>query len=109
MWLPSLSESNASQREQDVSAWPVVFPSVDGTLDAQRARVCVLHTGGWGLWAGFSALRYWQCRGCYSILKLVLLASHTPALVPTAWEIEVWMESRANALTGDPSSPGMGI
>lgn len=98
-----------SQHEQDVSAWPVVFPSVDGTLDAQRARVCVLHMGGWGLWSGFSALRYWQCHGCYSKLKFVLLASHTPALVHTAWEIEVWMESRANALTGDPSSPGMGI
>ena len=62
-----------SQHEQDVSAWLVIFPSVDKDFGAEQAQVCVLHLGGWGLWFGLSAIRDWQCHGCYSRLKSMAL------------------------------------
>lgn len=54
---PTLSESTVSQHEQDVSAWLVIFPSVDKDFGAEQAQVCVLHLGG----AGGSGLASWQC------------------------------------------------
>lgn len=47
-----------SQHEQDVSAWPVIFPSVDKDSGAEQAQVCDLFMGGWGLWLGLSAVRH---------------------------------------------------
>lgn len=42
---PTLSESTVSQHEQDVSAWLVIFPSVDKDFGAEQAQVSVLHLG----------------------------------------------------------------
>lgn len=36
-----------SQHEQDVSAWLVIFPSINKDFGAEQAQVYVLHLGGW--------------------------------------------------------------